>query len=102
MTIRMEATGHSDYVPEDRPAIFATLQPGATDVVEIRLTVVIPEGLDAGDAEPIREIALGQYRLKDFVAVVSEASQKVLELERKYPESNRGFELISKPTGLEL
>lgn len=94
MTIKLEATGQDDFIPEDRRVLFAEPRPGNTDVVEVQLTYVDPE-----DGE---QRALGQYRLSDLVKVLKEVSEKVLELERKYPESNRGFQLISKPTGLEL
>lgn len=96
VTTKLEATGQSDFVPEDRRAIFATPRPGNTDVVELQLQYIDPEDGEEKD--------LGQYRLADLVKVVQEASQKILDLEAKFSgqEQARSLELLPRPTGLEL
>lgn len=101
MTIKLEATGHDDYIPEDRPTLFGELRPGNTDIVEIQLTFVSPEGVEIGDGEPIREIPLGQFRLADFASLISQASRKVLELQERYSQQVT-LEVPVRPTTLEV
>lgn len=68
MTIKLEATGQGDFLPEDRRAIFATPQPGNTDIVEVQLQYIDPE-----DGE---EKALGLYRLTDLAAIISQSHRE--------------------------
>lgn len=94
MTIKLEATGQDDFIPEDRRALFAELRPGNTDVLEVQLQFVDPE-----DGE---QQILGQYRLVDLVKVVQAASKKVLELEGRFAASERALEIPTRPTTLEV
>jgi hypothetical protein len=94
MTIKLEATGQDDFIPEDRRALFAELRPGNTDVVEVQLQYVDPE-----DGE---ERVLGQYRLVDLVKVVQEMSKKLLELEERFGTSAHALEIPKRPTTLEV
>lgn len=93
MTTKLESTGQDDFLPEDRRALFATLRPGNTDVVEVQLQYIDPE-----DGE---ERMLGLFRLADLVKVVQEASRKVLELDAAFQPTPR-LAVPTRPTTLEL
>lgn len=94
MTIKLEATGQDDFLPEDRRVLFATPRPGNTDIVEAQLQYVDPE-----DGE---ERMLGLFRLADLVLVLKEVSEKVLEVEARYGSPAQTIELLPRPTSLEL
>lgn len=94
MTIKLEATGQGDFLPEDRRALFATPRPGNTDIVEVQLQYIDPE-----DGE---EKLLGLFRLSDLVLVLKEVSAKVLEVEARYGNPAQTIELLPRPTTLEV
>ncbi|MBT2484768.1 MULTISPECIES: hypothetical protein [unclassified Microbacterium] len=94
MTIKLEATGQDDFLPEDRRVLFAEPRPGNRDIVEVQLQYIDPE-----DGE---ERVLGMFRLADLVKVLREVSAKVLELEARFGSTAQTLELPTRPSGLEL
>lgn len=58
--IRIFATGHEDYIEEDRPAIYASFGEGNTTEPEVHL-----EFVDLG-----REHSLGWFRLSDLQLII--------------------------------